>query len=284
MAGADLRTPIIYGPNIRTEAVYERPIAERPHHDTLESISDWLIDAARRNPSFAEIIAEFAWRLVAAGAPLLGASLHGQTLHPQFLGATYLWWRDPGQTHTLMIEHGIAERTPYAGNIVRRVREGGELCGGDWTKSAPSYPALNSPCAATPAIARASLLPLLAGDGQQQLALALHPRFGLLRLRSLRGRQLLGRLQFPVVLQLLREAPLCQMVDDGEGRREAPTWISDLALLAVLDLAHYSVGLSLVRVQEIPHGIAKEFRLLLAREFGERVTINVEQATDAIDE
>ena len=74
------------------------------------------------------------------------------------------------------------------------------------------------------------------------------------------------------------------MVDDGEGRRETATWISDLALLAVLDLAHYSVGLSLVRVQKIPHGIAKEFRLLLAREFGERVTINVEQATDAIDE
>jgi len=126
LAGADLRSPIIYGPNIRTEAVYERPIAERPHHDTLESISDWLIDAARRNPSFAEIIDEFAWRLVAAGAPLLGVSLHGETLHPQFLGATYLWWRDPGQTHTLMIEHGMAGRTPYAGNIVRRVREGGE--------------------------------------------------------------------------------------------------------------------------------------------------------------
>jgi adenylate cyclase len=126
LAGADLRSPIIYGPNIRTAAVYERPIAERPHHDTLEGISDWLIDAARRNPSFAEIIDEFAWRLVAAGAPLLGVSLHGETLHPQFLGATYLWWREPGQTHTLMIEHGIANRTPYAGNIVRRVREGGE--------------------------------------------------------------------------------------------------------------------------------------------------------------
>ncbi len=126
MAEADLRSPIIYGPNIRTEAVYERPVAERPRHETLESISGWLIDAARRNPSFAEIIDEFAWRLVAAGAPLLGVSLHGQTLHPQFLGATYLWWRDPGQTHTLMIGHGIANRTPYAGNIVRRVREGGE--------------------------------------------------------------------------------------------------------------------------------------------------------------
>ena len=126
MAGADLRSPIIYGPNIHAEAVYERPVAERPHHDTLESISAWLVDAARRNPSFAEIIDEFAWRLVAAGAPLLGVSLHGETLHPQFLGATYLWWRDPGQTHTLMIEHGMAGRTPYAGNIVRRVREGGE--------------------------------------------------------------------------------------------------------------------------------------------------------------
>jgi hypothetical protein len=82
LAGADLRSPIIYGPNIRTEAIYERPVAERPSHDTLEGISGWLIDAARRNPSFAAIIDEFAWRLVAAGAPLLGVSLHGETLHP----------------------------------------------------------------------------------------------------------------------------------------------------------------------------------------------------------
>ena len=126
MPGSDLRLPINYGPNIRTEAVYQRPAAERPLSDTIEGVSDWLIDAARRNSSFAEIVDEFAWRLLAAGMPLLAISLHGETLHPQFLGATYLWWRDLGQTHTLMIEHEIAGRIPYSDNPVRRVREGGE--------------------------------------------------------------------------------------------------------------------------------------------------------------
>ena len=73
------------------------------------------------------------------------------------------------------------------------------------------------------------------------------------------------------------------MLDDGGGHGVA-AGNRGLELLAALDLAHDGVGLSLVRVQEIPHGIAKEFQLLLAREFRERVTINVEQATDAIDE
>jgi adenylate cyclase len=106
--------------------VYRRPAAERPLSDTLEGVSDWLIDAARLNSPFAEVVDEFSWRLIAAGMPLLAVTLHGETLHPQFLGATYLWWRDLGETHTLMIEHEIAGRVPYAENLVRRVREGGE--------------------------------------------------------------------------------------------------------------------------------------------------------------
>jgi len=126
LAGPNLPPAVNYGPHIRTQAVFERPEAERPQGDTLQGISDWLIDAARRNSSFAEIIDEYAWRLVAAGMPLLGVSLHAETLHPQFLGATYLWWRDPGQTHTLMIEHEIAGRIPYSENLVRQVREGGQ--------------------------------------------------------------------------------------------------------------------------------------------------------------
>jgi adenylate cyclase len=73
-----------------------------------------------------EIVDELSWRLVASGSPLMGVSFHSETLHPQFLGATYLWWRDLGQTYELMIEHEIAGRTPYEKNAVRRVREGGE--------------------------------------------------------------------------------------------------------------------------------------------------------------
>jgi len=118
--------PALFGPNIRTAAVYERPVSERLIHGSVKSISDWLMDTAPRHASLIEIVDELSWRLVAAGSPVMRVSLHSETLHPQFLGATYLWWRDLGQTYELMIEHEIIGRVPYEKNVVRRVREGGE--------------------------------------------------------------------------------------------------------------------------------------------------------------
>ena len=70
---------------------------------------------------------EFAWRLLAAGIPVMRVSLHSGTLHPQFLGATYLWWRTTGQTQKVMITHELGDSLTYDNNPVRRVREGREI-------------------------------------------------------------------------------------------------------------------------------------------------------------
>jgi hypothetical protein len=51
--------------------VVEGAVAERPGHDTIESIIKWLIGGARQISSFARTIDELSWRLVAAGMPLL---------------------------------------------------------------------------------------------------------------------------------------------------------------------------------------------------------------------
>jgi adenylate cyclase len=107
-----------------------RPVADRPQIDTTEAIFAWLVGPARKTPSFTEIFDELAWRIVAAGIPLLRASLHSGTLHPQFLGATYMWWRDTGETAKIMIAHEIADIIPYAQNVVQRVRAGGETIRG----------------------------------------------------------------------------------------------------------------------------------------------------------
>jgi adenylate cyclase len=112
--------------NLVTVESFQRPVIDRARGETIEQISAWLIAGARRNPSFTQMFDEFAWRLVAAGLPLLRASLHSSTLHPQFLGATYLWWRDDAQTQKIMIAHEIVDTIPYSENPVRRVREGGE--------------------------------------------------------------------------------------------------------------------------------------------------------------
>jgi adenylate cyclase len=121
------RPLIVDGQNIITAAVFERPAAERPTHDTIEGIADWLTADARRAESFLHMFDELAWRLLAAGIPVMRVSLHSGTLHPQFLGATYLWWRTTRQTQKVMITHELGDSLTYDNNPVRRVREGREV-------------------------------------------------------------------------------------------------------------------------------------------------------------
>ena len=65
--------------------------------------------------------------MLAAGLPLLRVTLHCGTLHPQFLGATYTWWRNSGRTQAVMIAHEVADLVAYVDNPARRVSEGGEV-------------------------------------------------------------------------------------------------------------------------------------------------------------
>jgi adenylate cyclase len=104
--------------------VVGRAVAERPGHDTIESIIESLTGGARQISSFARTIDELSWRLVAAGMPLLRVSLRGGTLHPQFLGAVYVWRRTSAQTQEIMITHEVADLIPAAQNPVMRVRSG----------------------------------------------------------------------------------------------------------------------------------------------------------------
>ena len=118
---------IVEGRNVIVTEVAERAVAERPAHDTIDSILEWLIGGARQVSSFVRTIDELSWRLVAAGMPLLRVSLRGGTLHPQFLGATYVWWRTSAQTQEIMITHEVADLIPPAENPVVRVWNGETL-------------------------------------------------------------------------------------------------------------------------------------------------------------
>jgi adenylate cyclase len=112
--------------HFRLGEVVERLPAERPTHDTIASIADWLVGSAIQQASGARTIDEFAWRLLAAGYPLLRVTLHSGTLHPQFLGVFFVWWRDTGQTVQTLVAHEVRDTVPYENNPVRRVIEGGE--------------------------------------------------------------------------------------------------------------------------------------------------------------
>jgi adenylate cyclase len=111
---------------VPTIEVIERPPAERPTHDTLEAIAEWLVGPARRVPSGLRAFDEFSWRMLAAGLPLFRVTLHVSTLHPQYLGATFVWFRSTGQTSFRLIAHELADRIRYEDNPVARVVIGGE--------------------------------------------------------------------------------------------------------------------------------------------------------------
>jgi adenylate cyclase len=115
---------IVEGLNVIVTEVVESAVAERPGHDTIGSILEWLIGGARQIGSFAQTIDELSWRLVAAGMPLLRVNLRGGTLHPQFLGAVYVWWRTSAQTQEIMITHEVADLVPPEQNPVMRVQNG----------------------------------------------------------------------------------------------------------------------------------------------------------------
>jgi adenylate cyclase len=111
---------------LQTVDMVERPPAERPKHDTINAIVDWLAGAARQN-SLVNGFDEFSWRMLAAGFPLLRATLHVPTLHPQYLGATFVWWRTTGQTVTTLVAHEVAELIDHEKNPVSKVKRGETL-------------------------------------------------------------------------------------------------------------------------------------------------------------
>jgi adenylate cyclase len=129
MNDVPIQEPIQYrvaGQDLVTGETVSRPPETRPTSDTIDNIRMWLAAAARTTPSLTRIVDEMAWRLLAAGLPVMRVTLSISTLHPQFLGASYVWWLPTAQTVEVMIGHEVGERIPYAENPVLRVRDGGE--------------------------------------------------------------------------------------------------------------------------------------------------------------
>jgi adenylate cyclase len=112
------------GQSIFTTGVYQRPLSERPSHDTVDAIAAWLIGPARLIGSAPQAFDEYAWRLHAAGLPVLRVTMHCGTLHPQFLGSAYIWWRTTAQTQEIMVVHEVVDVVPHEENLVARVRAG----------------------------------------------------------------------------------------------------------------------------------------------------------------
>jgi adenylate cyclase len=102
------------------------PEDQRAKSETLDGVARWLAGPARREASFAQTLDEFSWRLTAAGLGLLRVGVNTLTLHPRFLGATYTWWKDTGETRKTMIKHEVLDIVPLADNPISKLRATGE--------------------------------------------------------------------------------------------------------------------------------------------------------------
>ena len=110
-------------PSTVVVSTVETPEGDRPKAETLEGVARWLAGLARREASFAKTLDEFSWRLTAAGIGLLRVGVNASTLHPQFIGATYHWWKDEAVTRKIMVKHEVIDVVPLADNPIFQVRE-----------------------------------------------------------------------------------------------------------------------------------------------------------------
>jgi adenylate cyclase len=108
------------------DSIVRTPEADRPQFETLDGVARWLVGPARREVSFARVIDEFSWRLTAAGIGLLRVGVNTSTLHPQFVGATYHWWKDEAETRKIMIMHEVLDIIPLSDNPVLQARGEGK--------------------------------------------------------------------------------------------------------------------------------------------------------------
>jgi adenylate cyclase len=123
-AGGTSRVPQSAGilpEHIRVVGRMTRPPEKRPVCDTIDNIAEWLLTPPTNLSEGIASFDEFAWRLVAAGMPLLRVTHHTGTLHPQFLGTTFTWWRDTGESVQAMIAHEVVDVIAPEVNLVRRV-------------------------------------------------------------------------------------------------------------------------------------------------------------------
>jgi len=118
--------PYSLAPSTVLVSTLSTPEAERPQVETLEGVARWLAGPARREASFAKTLDEFSWRLTAAGIGLLRVGVITTTLHPQFMGATYQWWKDTAETRKIMVKHEVMDIVPISDNPVMQSRETGQ--------------------------------------------------------------------------------------------------------------------------------------------------------------
>jgi adenylate cyclase len=90
----------------------------------FDLIQRWLTDQAPQCRDVAEMLAELAQQLLAAGLPLWRFTLHVGTLHPQFRGYSYEWRAEWGELRVVARPHGVQSSAGYQQSPIAVIHAG----------------------------------------------------------------------------------------------------------------------------------------------------------------
>ena len=97
-----------------------------PDADGL-SLSDWIVEGARRCKTLHEMMDELCWRLIHDGIAIWRSTLQLATLHPQLRAYAVRWWGDDRLVEELSILHGMERTDAYRNSPVPLVMEQGQV-------------------------------------------------------------------------------------------------------------------------------------------------------------
>lgn len=93
---------------------------------TFADLEDWLLGEAINETDMLSLTESLAWRMVAAGLPIVRATIHVGTLHPQLTGFGWSWNKLDGLCDEIVVKAMSAQSEAYMRSPLRPAVEDGQ--------------------------------------------------------------------------------------------------------------------------------------------------------------
>ncbi len=93
---------------------------------SFEDLEDWLLGDAINEDSMLSLSESLAWQMVAAGLPVVRATIHVGTLHPQLTGFGWSWNKADGLCDEIVVKAMSAQSEAYLRSPLRMAIEEGQ--------------------------------------------------------------------------------------------------------------------------------------------------------------
>ena len=93
---------------------------------SIADLEDWLLGEAINETDLLSLAESLAWRMVAAGLPIVRATIHVGTLHPQLTGFGWSWSKFDGLCDEIVIKAMSAQSEAYMRSPLRPAIEDGQ--------------------------------------------------------------------------------------------------------------------------------------------------------------